>query len=155
LRHAGARSSYVVLPIFALANAGVAMAPEVISGHQNLMLAIIVGLTLGKPLGLLGASAITVWLGIATKPVTYTWRQLAGAGALAGIGFTMSLFIAGQAFPTEVDFAASKIAVFIASVLSAVIGTALLWNASSPAASEEERAGAAPSEAVLGTLLDQ
>jgi NhaA family Na+:H+ antiporter len=63
----------------------------------------------------------------------------------------MSLFIAGQAFPMEVDFAASKIAVFIASVLSVVIGTALLWGASSPTASEEELA----SEAVLGTLLDQ
>jgi Na+:H+ antiporter, NhaA family len=135
LRHAGARSSYVVLPIFALANAGVAMLPGVISGRQTLMLAIIVGLTLGKPLGLLGASAIAVRLGIATKPVAYTWRQLAGAGGLAGIGFTMSLFIAGQAFPTEFDFAASKIAVFIASVLSAAIGTALLWNARTPSAS--------------------
>ena len=72
LRHAGARSSYVVLPIFALANAGVAILPEVISGRQILMLAIIVGLTLGKPVGLLGASAIAVRLGIATKPVAYT-----------------------------------------------------------------------------------
>jgi Na+:H+ antiporter, NhaA family len=141
LRHAGARSSYVVLPIFALANAGVAMLPEMISGRQTLMLAIIVALTLGKPLGLLGASAIAVRLGIATKPVAYTWRQLAGAGALAGIGFTMSLFIAGQAFSAAFDFAASKIAVFIASVLSAAIGTALLWNARTPSASEEGRAG--------------
>jgi Na+:H+ antiporter, NhaA family len=48
----------------------------------------------------------------------------------------MSLFIAGQAFPVEFDFAASKIAVFIASVLSAAIGTALLWNARTPSASE-------------------
>ena len=155
LRHAGARSSYVVLPIFALANAGVAMHPELISGRQTFMLAIIVGLTLGKPLGLLGASAIALRLGIATKPVAYTWRQLAGAGALAGIGFTMSLFIAGQAFPVEFDFAASKIAVFIASVLSAAIGTALLWNARTPSASEEGRAGPAPSEPVLGTTLDE
>jgi NhaA family Na+:H+ antiporter len=155
LRHAGARSSYVVLPIFALANAGVAMHPGVISGHQTLMLAIIVALTLGKPLGLLGASAITVRLGIATKPVAYTWRQLAGAGALAGIGFTMSLFIAGQAFPVEFDFAASKIAVFIASVLSAAIGTALLWSARTPSDSEEGRARNAPSEPVLGTVLDE
>jgi NhaA family Na+:H+ antiporter len=155
LRHAGARSSYVVLPIFALANAGVAMAPEVISRRQTLMIAIIVGLTLGKPLGLLGASAIAVRFGIATKPTAYTWRQLAGAGALAGIGFTMSLFIAGQAFPLESDFAASKIAVFIASVLSAVIGTAVLWSAKTPTPSEEEGAGAAPGEAVLGTALDE
>jgi Na+:H+ antiporter, NhaA family len=110
------------------------------------MLAIIVALTLGKPLGLLGASAIAIRLGIATKPVAYTWRQLAGAGALAGIGFTMSLFIAGQAFPVEFDFAVSKIAVFIASVLSAAMGTALLWNARTPSASEDGWARTAPGE---------
>jgi NhaA family Na+:H+ antiporter len=55
---------------------------------------------------------------------------LAGAGALAGIGFTMSLFIAGQAFPSATDFSAAKIAVFAASILSAAVGTALLWGAS-------------------------
>jgi Na+:H+ antiporter, NhaA family len=69
LRHAGARSSYAVLPIFALANAGVAMVPEVVGGRQTLMFAIIVGLTLGKPLGLVGGSAIAVRLGIAVKPM--------------------------------------------------------------------------------------
>ena len=68
--------------------------------------------------------------GIAVKPAEYTWRQLAGAGSLAGIGFTMSLFIAGQAFPTAPDFSAAKIAVFAASILSAVVGTALLWGVS-------------------------
>lgn len=153
LRHAGARSSYVVLPIFALANAGVAMTMEVISGHQTLMLAIIVGLMIGKPLGLLGASALAVRLGVATKPDVYSWRQLAGAGALAGIGFTMSLFIAGQAFPTQSDFAAAKIAVFIASILSATIGTALLWNARSPDVSETEPT-VRGQHSVLGTAVD-
>ena len=68
--------------------------------------------------------------GLAVKPAEFTWRQLAGAGALAGIGFTMSLFIAGQAFPSAADFAAAKIAVFAASILSAAVGTALLWGAS-------------------------
>ena len=68
--------------------------------------------------------------GIAVKPAEYTWRQLAGVGALAGIGFTMSLFIAGQAFPSATDFSAAKIAAFAASILSAVVGTALLWGAS-------------------------
>jgi Na+:H+ antiporter, NhaA family len=68
--------------------------------------------------------------GIAVKPAEYTWRQLAGAGALAGIGFTMSLFIAGQAFVSTPDFSAAKIAVFAASIVSAVVGTALLWGAS-------------------------
>jgi Na+:H+ antiporter, NhaA family len=129
LRHAGARSSYVVLPLFALANAGVAISPEVLGGHESLMLAIVVGLVIGKPLGLVSASALAVRLGLAVKPDEYSWRQLAGAGALAGIGFTMSLFIAGQAFPAAADFAAAKIAVFAASVLSAIIGGAVLWGA--------------------------
>jgi NhaA family Na+:H+ antiporter len=129
LRHAGARSSYVVLPLFALANAGVVIAMDVVGGHQQLMLAIMAGLVIGKPLGLILASALAVRLGIATKPDAYSWQQLAGAGALAGIGFTMSLFIAGQAFPLAADFAAAKIAVFAASVLSSIIGVALLWRA--------------------------
>ena len=98
------------------------------------MLAIMVGLVIGKPLGLVAASALAVRLGLAVKPDEYSWRQLAGAGALAGIGFTMSLFIAGQAFPAAADFAAAKIAVFAASVLSAIIGVALLWGAGRAAA---------------------
>jgi Na+:H+ antiporter, NhaA family len=137
LRHAGARSSYVVLPLFALANAGVALTPDVVSGHLPLMLAIMAGLVIGKPLGLVLASALAVRLGLAVKPDEYSWRQLAGAGALAGIGFTMSLFIAGQAFPAPSDFAAAKIAVFAASVLSSVIGVALLWGAARAAAESQ------------------
>jgi NhaA family Na+:H+ antiporter len=140
LRHAGARSSYLVLPLFALANAGVAITPDVLQGHETLMQAIIVGLVIGKPLGLISASALAVRLKIAVKPDEYSWRQLAGAGALAGIGFTMSLFIAGQAFPAQADFAAAKIAVFAASVLSAAIGVGVLWSAGRP--TEDARAGA-------------
>jgi NhaA family Na+:H+ antiporter len=74
-----------------------------------------------------------VKLGLAQKPAAYSWRQLGGAGALAGIGFTMSLFIAGQAFPLAGDFAAAKIAVFSGSLLSAAIGLAVLWNATEKA----------------------
>jgi NhaA family Na+:H+ antiporter len=133
LRHAGARSSYLVLPLFALANAGVVIAMDVVDGHQLLMAAIIVGLAVGKPLGMFAACALAALLGVAVKPAAYSWRQLAGAGALAGIGFTMSLFIAGQAFPTAADFTAAKIAVFAASILSAVIGVAVLWRAANGA----------------------
>jgi NhaA family Na+:H+ antiporter len=121
-----------VLPIFALANAGVVIAAEVLSGHGLLMAAIVCGLAVGKPAGFVLASWLAVKLGIAEKPAAYSWRQLAGAGALAGIGFTMSLFIAGEAFPVLDDFAAAKIAVFAASVLSAVAGVAILWGARSP-----------------------
>lgn len=130
LRHAGARSSYAVLPIFALANAGVTINPAVFVGHGWLLAAITASLAIGKPLGVFLAAAAAVRVGIAVKPAEYTWRQLAGAGALAGIGFTMSLFIAAQAFPNATDFSAAKIAVLAASVLSAAIGTAVLWGAS-------------------------
>jgi NhaA family Na+:H+ antiporter len=133
LHHAGSRSSYLVLPLFALANAGVSMNMDVVGGHQSLMLAIIAGLVIGKPLGLVIASALAVWTGIAVKPKEYSWTQLAGAGALAGIGFTMSLFIAGQTFPMPSDFAAAKIAVFAASILSALIGLTLMCVARGPA----------------------
>jgi Na+:H+ antiporter, NhaA family len=137
LRHAGARSSYFVLPLFALANAGAVLSADVLEGHGPLVLAIMAGLVLGKPIGLVAASALAVRLGLAEKPDAYSWRQMAGAGALAGIGFTMSLFIAGQAFPAESDFAAAKIAILSASVLSRMIGTLILWRARSPG--EENR----------------
>jgi len=90
------------------------------------MAAVIAGLVVGKPLGIIAASLLAVRLKLAVKPKEYSWAQLAGAGALAGIGFTMSLFIAGQAFPAEADFEAAKIAVLAASVVSAAIGVAAL-----------------------------
>lgn len=130
LRTASLRSSYVVVPLFALANGGVELSTAVLRGHEPLMLAIILGLAVGKPLGIVGASALAVRLGIAVKPEEYSWSQLAGAGALAGIGFTMSLFIAGEAFPGASDYAAAKIAVFSASALSAAAGVFILWRAS-------------------------
>src|SRR5271166_5897045 len=126
LRNAGARSSYLVLPLFALANAGVALRMDTFSGRERLFAAIIAGLVIGKPVGILAASALAVASRLAIKPKAYSWAQLAGAAALAGIGFTMSLFIAGEAFPAEADFEAAKIAVFAASILSAVIGVTLL-----------------------------
>jgi NhaA family Na+:H+ antiporter len=73
------------------------------------------------------ASWIAVRTGLATKPAQYSWRQLTGAGALAGIGFTMSLFIAGEAFPEPADFAAAKIAIFLASFVSGTLGVLILW----------------------------
>lgn len=129
LRTVSFRSNYLVLPVFALANAGVAVSMDVIEGRLPLVGAIAAGLVIGKPVGLLAASALAVRLGIAEKPRDYSWRQLTGAGVLAGIGFTMSLFIAGEAFPDAGDFAAAKIAVFGASIIAAMAGVAILWSA--------------------------
>lgn len=65
--------------------------------------------------------------GIAVKPEAYSWRHLCGAGVLGGIGFTMSLFIAGAAFPNSTAYAASKIAIFLASIIAGTLGVLLLW----------------------------
>ena len=133
LRTVSVRSSFVVLPVFALANAGVVMSTDVLRGHGQLVLAVIAGLVVGKPLGIVSLTAVAVRMGIAAKPGEYSWRQLTGAGVLSGIGFTMSLFIAGEAFPDPGDFAAVKIAVFAASVLAAALGAAVLWRAAAVA----------------------
>lgn len=130
-------SSYVVLPIFALANAGVAWSPDVFEGHGRLILAILLGLVVGKPVGIVLAARLAVWSGIAAKPDAYSWRQLCGAGALGGIGFTMSLFIAGVAFPDRAVFAAAKIAIFLASLTAAAIGVLILWT--SPGVNDEPK----------------
>jgi Na+:H+ antiporter, NhaA family len=102
---------------------------DTIGSHRPLTLAIVVGLVVGKPAGFVLFSALAVALRLAIKPDGYSWLQLVGAGALAGIGFIMSLFIAGQAFSAEADFSAAKIAVFVASVLSAIAGVTVLWIA--------------------------
>jgi NhaA family Na+:H+ antiporter len=120
-------SSYVVLPIFALANAGVAWSTDVFQQNGRLMVAITLGLVVGKSIGIVAAAWLAVRSGIAVKPEAYSWRQLIGAGALGGIGFTMSLFIAGLAFPNAADYTAAKIAIFIASIIAAVVGTIILY----------------------------
>jgi NhaA family Na+:H+ antiporter len=120
-------SSYIVLPIFALANAGVVVSASVFEGNWMFMLAIIFGLVVGKPVGVFVGAWLASALKIADKPSSYSWRQLIGAGAIQGIGFTMSIFIASLAF-TEDDFPAAKIAIFIASFAAAALGTAILWR---------------------------
>jgi NhaA family Na+:H+ antiporter len=131
-------SSYAVLPIFALANAGVAWTPGVLEGQGRLMLAITLGLVLGKPIGIGLAAWLAVRANVATKPDAYSWRQLCGAGALGGIGFTMSLFIAGVAFQNPGDYAAAKIAIFLASLIAGGVGVLILWRRVEP--SDEPRA---------------
>jgi NhaA family Na+:H+ antiporter len=121
-------SSYIVLPLFALANAGVVWSLGAFEGHGRLMSGIVLGLVLGKPVGIFTAAWLAARLGVAVKPAAYSWRQLLGAGALAGIGFTMSLFIAGQAFQNPRDYVAAKIAIFIASLMAGVTGIMILWT---------------------------
>lgn len=121
-------SSYVVLPIFALANADIALSLGVFDGRARLISAVTLGLVLGKPIGMMTAAWLAVRTGIAEKPDAYSWRQLIGAGALGGIGFTMSIFIAGVAFPDLGDYAAAKVAILLASLTAGALGTLILWR---------------------------
>ena len=145
LRTVSLPSNYVVLPVFALANAGVTFGAEVLGGGRgSLMVAIIAGLVVGKPVGMVAFSALAVRLGVAVKSDAYSWGQMIGAGTLAGIGFTMSLFIAGQAFQNPDDFAAAKIAIFAASLIAAAIGVTILLRTGTPAENGNGHADSVP-----------
>ena len=115
--------SFLVLPLFALANAGV---PLSIAGlYDPVVGAVVVGLVLGKPLGILGASWLAIRLGLTVRPEGLSWAVIGAAGALCGIGFTMALFIANLAFDDTLLVSAS-LGILVASLISAVLGVALL-----------------------------
>jgi NhaA family Na+:H+ antiporter len=120
-------TTYLILPLFALANAGVAINSETVGTlTSRLSLGIILGLVVGKPLGIGLIGYASCRLGLATLPGGVTWPQFLSAGVLAGIGFTMSLFIASAAFSDPVIQEASKLAILVASILAAVVGSVLL-----------------------------
>ncbi len=128
-------SAYVVLPVFALANAGVDLRGGVLGEAVSsaVGLGIGAGLVLGKPVGILAASYLAVRLGLGKLPDRTSWGHVAGVGAIAGIGFTVSLFIAGLSFPgSETLTDNAKVGIILASVLAAVVGVVLLLLASSP-----------------------
>ena len=120
-------SSYVVLPVFALANAGVALDGFGDAVTSAVGLGIGVGLVVGKPLGIVLACFLAIRLGVGRMPAGTTWAHLVGVGAVAGIGFTVSLFIAGLSFPgSAVLTDEAKVGILLASVLAAVIGVLVL-----------------------------
>jgi NhaA family Na+:H+ antiporter len=115
---------FLIMPLFAFANAGVTIPGTDIG--QPVVVAIFVGLVFGKPIGVVASSWLAVRLGFATKPSDLNWSLLAAGGLLAGIGFTMSLFIAGLAYsPLILD--AAKVGILAASVASAAAGLLMLF----------------------------
>jgi NhaA family Na+:H+ antiporter len=116
--------AFVIVPLFALANAGVTVAVADVS--SPVCLAVIAGLALGKPLGIVLASWLAVKAGVARLPEQVDWKVLIGAGCLGGIGFTMSLFIAGLAFQQRDLLEEAKVGTFTGSAVSAMLGSLLL-----------------------------
>jgi NhaA family Na+:H+ antiporter len=118
---------WLILPIFAFANAGVNVRGNLVAALTHpVALGIIAGLVLGKPLGITLFSWLAVRVRLAELPMGVTWRQLFAASWLAGIGFTMSLFIASSAFATPELLAVAKVAILTASILASAFGFGLL-----------------------------
>ncbi len=116
--------AFGIMPVFALANAGVRIEPA--SFSHPVAWAVSAGLVLGKPVGIVLFSWLAVRLGVARLPSGVNWKVMVGAGCLAGIGFTMSLFIAGLALQGEL-LDAGKIGTLTGSSSSALLGCLLLW----------------------------
>jgi NhaA family Na+:H+ antiporter len=122
-------TTFLILPLFALANAGVVIDPDAVNTLSSpLSLGVILGLVVGKALGITLLTAGSVRLGLASLPGGVTWRQFFSASILAGIGFTMSLFISGAAFENNpVLQETAKLAILVASIVAAAIGSSLLY----------------------------
>ena len=116
-------SGFVIMPIFALANAGVPL--QIADLNDSIAIAVVLGLVVGKPVGIVAFSWLAVKFGWARLPEGITWSVLLAAGFLAGIGFTMALFIAGLALQDDV-LDTAKIGVLVGSAISAVLGVGLL-----------------------------
>jgi NhaA family Na+:H+ antiporter len=119
--------TFAIMPLFALVNAGVPLSGDLGKLFvQPVTLGVIIGLMLGKPLGVLIAAWLAVRLGPASLPANVSWQHIHGAGWLAGIGFTMSLFMAGLSFSDDAQLTEAKLGILAASLCAGVIGSVIL-----------------------------
>ena len=119
-------SNYLIMPIFAFANAGVTIGSNIDFGVDYVFLGIFLGLVVGKPIGIFTFTFIAEKLGIAARPTGVSWVEIFGAGTLGGIGFTMSMFVTNLAFSGEHALIATdvaKISILIASLSAGILGS--------------------------------
>jgi NhaA family Na+:H+ antiporter len=120
--------NYIILPVFALANTAMQFSFE----HTGnlvapLSLGIMLGLFIGKPAGITAASYLAVQFKAASLPSGIRWKQIIGLGCIAGIGFTMSIFIASLSFSSELPLTLAKVAILVSSLFSAIAGLLILY----------------------------
>ncbi|QIX60464.1 Na+/H+ antiporter NhaA [Hymenobacter sp. BT18] len=119
--------SYLILPVFALANTAIVLSGEAVSGLLSpLGMGVGLGLLLGKPVGIFSATWLAVKAGVAELPANVTWLKLLGLAFTAGIGFTMAIFIANLSFSDPALIDVAKLAVIAGSVLAALLGILVL-----------------------------
>jgi NhaA family Na+:H+ antiporter len=122
-------SAFFIMPLFAFANAGVAIDFSGVSEHLMIVLGVVLGLVLGKPIGIVGFTYLASKLKITSKPDNLSWSEVVAVGFIGGIGFTMSIFITNLAFVDESIISAVKLGIFIASFIAATIGIMLINKA--------------------------
>jgi NhaA family Na+:H+ antiporter len=112
--------AFGAMPLFALANAGVSLGDASLTGDSLVVFfGVVVGLVVGKPLGILAFSFIATHLGLAALPRGVGWSHISVVGVVAGIGFTMSIFIASLAFPSGASLETAKLGILIGSAVAA------------------------------------
>lgn len=122
--------AFVIMPIFALANAGISLSAESLANlTSNVTMGVFFGLLAGKFIGVVGSTTLMVKLKVAKLPPEFTKRHLMGIGMIAGIGFTMSLFIAGLAFENKVFIEEAKMGIMFGSLIAGLIGYFIIRSA--------------------------
>jgi NhaA family Na+:H+ antiporter len=119
-------TSYLIVPVFALANAGIVLSGDALSSPSSVLTGVAVALVVGKLVGVTAFSWAAVRLGVARLPDGVHWGHIVGVGAVAGIGFTVSLFITGLAFDDVLLQDDAKIGTLAASIIAAIAGAAVL-----------------------------
>ncbi|MCT7633851.1 Na+/H+ antiporter NhaA [Aliarcobacter butzleri] len=119
-------SAFIIMPLFAFANAGVIIDFSNVIEHQLIVLGVALGLIIGKPIGIFSFTYLATKLKISVKPENVTWNDIFAVGFLGGIGFTMSIFISHLAFSDQTIVGAVKLGIFASSVIAAIIGSVLL-----------------------------
>ena len=122
-------SAFFIMPLFAFSNAGVAIDFGGVSQHLMIVLGVMSGLIIGKPLGIVSFTYIASKFNIIKKSDNLSWDEIVAVGFLGGIGFTMSIFITDLAFSDEATISAVKLGIFAASFISAIIGVLLINRA--------------------------